>query len=145
GPFLSPTKNGIHNTEVLLDAPKGLADVETCYGIDNLGTQPKVPGPKPFPASPIKMITAAPELGKLISAIPDITSRGIVYSIGHSEATYEDAHAAVEAGATMITHLFNAMRPLHHRNPGIFGVLGQAERLPRPYFGVIADGEHLHP
>lgn len=45
----------------------------------------------------------------------------------------------------MITHLFNAMKPLHHRNPGIFGVLGTAESLPRPYFGIIADGEHLHP
>jgi len=51
----------------------------------------------------------------------------------------------VAAGATMITHLFNAMRPLHHRNPGVFGVLGIAESLPRPYFGVIADGIHLHP
>ena len=46
----------------------------------------------------------------------------------------------------MITHLFNAMRPLHHRNPGIFGVLGQnADLAKRPFFGVIADGEHLHP
>ena len=46
----------------------------------------------------------------------------------------------------MITHLFNAMRPLHHRNPGIFGVLGQnANSAKRPFFGVIADGEHLHP
>jgi N-acetylglucosamine-6-phosphate deacetylase len=45
----------------------------------------------------------------------------------------------------MITHLFNAMRPLHHRNPGVFGVLGIAESLPRPYFGVISDGIHLHP
>jgi len=45
----------------------------------------------------------------------------------------------------MITHLFNAMRPLHHRNPGIFGVLGLAESLPRPYFGIISDGIHLHP
>lgn len=79
------------------------------------------------------------------SAIPEIISRDIVFSIGHSEATYEDASAAVKSGATMITHLFNAMRPLHHRNPGIFGVLGIAESLPRPYFGIIADGIHLHP
>ncbi len=77
--------------------------------------------------------------------IPEITSRGIIYSIGHTEATYEEASQAVAAGATMITHLFNAMRPLHHRNPGVFGVLGIAESLPRPYFGIIADGIHLHP
>lgn len=101
---------------------------------------------------PIKMITAAPELGAMTSLIPNLTSRGIIYSIGHSEATYEEASAAVSAGATMITHLFNAMRPLHHRNPGIFGVLGVAEQgqgghdgKKRPYFGIIADGIHLHP
>lgn len=91
------------------------------------------------------MITAAPERGAMTSVIPHLTARGIVFSIGHSESTYEDAHAAVKAGATMITHLFNAMKPLHHRNPGIFGVLGEAECLPRPFFGVISDGEHLHP
>jgi len=93
----------------------------------------------------IKMITAAPEEGTMTATIPSITSRGIVYSIGHTEATYEEASLAVASGATMITHLFNAMRPLHHRNPGVFGVLGIAERLQRPYFGVIADGIHLHP
>jgi len=91
------------------------------------------------------MITAAPELGAMTKLIPELRNRGILYSIGHSEATYEEASAAVGAGATMITHLFNAMRPLHHRNPGIFGVLGEAEKIPRPYFGVIADGIHLHP
>jgi len=93
----------------------------------------------------VKVITVAPELAKMNSAIPEIISRDIICSIGHSEATYEEASAAVKSGATMITHLFNAMRPLHHRNPGIFGVLGIAESLPRPYFGIIADGIHLHP
>jgi N-acetylglucosamine-6-phosphate deacetylase len=110
------------------------------------------------------MITAAPELGAMTALIPALTARGIIFSVGHSEATYEEASAAVSAGATMITHLFNAMRPLHHRNPGIFGVLGVAEPLAapssaatetaataaappkrRPYFGLIADGIHLHP
>jgi N-acetylglucosamine-6-phosphate deacetylase len=91
------------------------------------------------------MITAAPERGLMTLTIPEITSRGIIYSIGHTEATYEEASAAVAVGATMITHLFNAMRPLHHRNPGVFGVLGRAESLPRPYFGIISDGIHLHP
>ena len=65
--------------------------------------------------------------------------------MGHTEATYEEASAAIAAGGTMVTHLFNAMRPLHHRNPGVFGTLGRAESLPRPYFGIIADGIHLHP
>ncbi|KAI1846067.1 hypothetical protein JX266_007876 [Neoarthrinium moseri] len=138
GPFLNPTKNGIHNADVLLQA-EGFDDLEDCYGSSNIN--PGKNGSRPA----IKMITAAPELGNMTALIPQLTRRGITYSIGHSEATYEEASAAVAAGATMITHLFNAMRPLHHRNPGIFGVLGTEESLPRPYFGIIADGEHLHP
>jgi len=116
-----------------------IKDLEDCYGVENIN--PEVAGGP----VPIKVITAAPELGEMVNIIPKLRERGIVFSIGHSEATYEEASEAVAAGATMITHLFNAMRPLHHRNPGIFGVLGIAESLPRPYFGIIADGIHLHP
>lgn len=138
GPFLNPCKNGVHNVDVMREAHT-LSDLEECYGAANIS-----------PASdggeiPVKMITAAPERGQMVDLIPGLRERGIIFSIGHSEATYEDASAAVGKGATMITHLFNAMRPLHHRNPGIFGVLGIAESLPRPYFGIISDGIHLHP
>ncbi len=138
GPFLNPTKNGIHSPDVLLAADT-MHDLEACYGAANLS-----------PAH-IKLVTAAPEVGAMSALIPDIVRRGLVFSIGHSEATYEDASAAVARGARMITHLFNAMRPLHHRNPGIFGVLGQPSASStsgpdrRPYFGIIADGIHLHP
>ena len=144
GPFLNPTKNGIHKSEVLIEANSGFEDLESCYGASNINeTKDLLNGSIRKPL--IKMITAAPEIGRMTSLIPEITSRGIVFSIGHSEASYEEASDAVKGGATMITHLFNAMRPLHHRNPGIFGVLGIAESLPRPYFGIIADGIHLHP
>lgn len=140
GPFLNPTKNGIHDANVMRQAST-FKDIEDCYGVDNLlpleGTHAQQSG--------IKKITLAPERGNIRELIPELRSRGIICSIGHSEATYEEASSAVAAGATMITHLFNAMRPLHHRNPGIFGVLGIAETLPRPYFGIIADGIHLHP
>ncbi|KAF4504746.1 hypothetical protein G6O67_008155 [Ophiocordyceps sinensis] len=138
GPFLNPTKNGVHDVDVLIEA-ETFSDLEACYGAENLS--PRAPGE----TIPVKMITAAPERGNMSRLIPELTSRGIIYSVGHSEATYEEASEAVGQGATMITHLFNAMRPLHHRNPGIFGVLGHAESLPRPYFGIIADGIHLHP
>lgn len=138
GPFLNPGKHGIHNVEVLRQA-HSIEDLERMYGAENINPE-VAQGPLP-----VTMITAAPELGNMVQLIPQLQSRGIIYSMGHSEATYEDASAAVAAGATMITHLFNAMRPLHHRNPGIFGVLGIAERLPRPYFGIISDGIHLHP
>mgnify|MGYP002350515033 CR=1 FL=1 len=129
----------MHDVDVL-QAAHSFADLEACYGKENLARQTDRDEP-----IPIRMITAAPEQGKMVDLIPELRSRDIIYSIGHSEATYEDASNAVGNGATMITHLFNAMRPLHHRNPGIFGVLGIAESLPRPYFGIISDGIHLHP
>ncbi|CAI7651140.1 unnamed protein product [Penicillium pancosmium] len=132
GPFISPGRNGIHKSEVLR-AAQTFEDLITCYGKDNLDS-----------SSPIKMITAAPEVGNMMSQIPEIAKRDIIYAIGHSDATYEQAVTATHQGATMITHLFNAMRPFYHRNPGIFGLLGQSERR-RPYYGVIADGIHLHP
>lgn len=145
GPFINPTKNGIHNVSVLRTAPNGLADLAACYGERNL-----------ISPSPIKLLTLAPELPGALSCISALTSLDITVAIGHSEATYEEARAGIAAGATMITHLFNAMRPLHHRNPGIFGLLGTASPSPsstptsthaaqKPFFGLIADGIHLHP
>ncbi|PKS11340.1 hypothetical protein jhhlp_003102 [Lomentospora prolificans] len=138
GPFLNPSKNGIHNTDVFRQA-ENFKDLEDCYGSSNLTTS------ESGEPAPVRMITAAPELGNMTSLIPEIRAKGIIFSIGHSDATYEEASAAVSAGAGMITHLFNAMKPLHHRNPGVFGVLGNSDGLKKPYFGVIADGIHLHP
>jgi N-acetylglucosamine-6-phosphate deacetylase len=135
GPFLNPSKNGIHNASVLLEPTDGLSSLAACYGQTNIE-----------PPSPIALITLAPELPGALPAIRALVSQHIRVSIGHSEATYEDAQLGIRAGASMITHLFNAMRPLHHRNPGIFGLLGTApSALPKPFFGLIADGIHLHP
>lgn len=134
GPFLNPTKNGIHNAAILQEPVNGLNSFADCYGAGNLASP-----------SPIKLITLAPELQGAQSCIQPLVDRGICVSIGHSEASYEEAKASVKAGASMITHLFNAMRPLHHRNPGIFGLLGTASSsITKPYFGIIADGIHLH-
>ncbi|PYI06265.1 Metallo-dependent hydrolase [Aspergillus sclerotiicarbonarius CBS 121057] len=133
GPFISTGRNGVHKTEVLR-AASTFQDIAACYGKGNLTG----------PSKPVRMITAAPEVGDMLSNISSLTSQDIIYSIGHSDATYEQALTATQQGATMITHLFNAMRPFYHRNPGIFGLLGQNE-CPRPFYGVIADGIHLHP
>ncbi|KAF1842487.1 carbohydrate esterase family 9 protein [Cucurbitaria berberidis CBS 394.84] len=134
GPFLSPTKNGIHNASVLRSPVNGVSDLSDCYGASNL--QPSI----------IKLVTIAPELPGALPAIQALTSHGITVSIGHSEASYEEAKAGIKSGSSMITHLFNAMRPLHHRNPGIFGLLGTpSSSIQKPYFGIIADGIHLHP
>jgi N-acetylglucosamine-6-phosphate deacetylase len=135
GPFLNPTKNGIHNATILQEPANGLPDLLECYGARNLDT-----------ASNIRLVTLAPELPGALPSIQALVERGIHVSIGHSEATYEEAKSGVKAGASMITHLFNAMRPLHHRNPGIFGLLGTpSSTIEKPYFGIIADGIHLHP
>ncbi|EDP48897.1 hypothetical protein KXW98_009563 [Aspergillus fumigatus] len=133
GPFINPNRNGIHKTEVLR-AAQNFEDLEECYGKENLTGSSKS----------VKMITVAPEVGNMVSTIPSLTSAGIVCSIGHSDATFEQALSATTAGATMVTHMFNAMRPFYHRNPGIFGLLGQSEHC-RPFYGIIADGIHLHP
>ncbi|KAF2645082.1 n-acetylglucosamine-6-phosphate deacetylase-like protein [Massarina eburnea CBS 473.64] len=139
GPFISPTKNGIHQVSVLQTPLHGLSSLSACYGPSNLSPNPTHP-------TPIKLITLAPELPNALSTIQSLTDQGILVSIGHSEATYEDAKLAIKAGATKITHLFNAMKPLHHRNPGIFGLLGTASSsVSKPYFGIIADGIHIHP
>lgn len=111
GPFLSPLRNGIHNPQVLREA-FSWADVQECYGFSNLQN--------------VRYITAAPERGDMMSLIPDFVSHGIVFALGHSDATFDQAQAAIGAGASMVTHLFNAMRPFGHRDPGIFGLLGQS-------------------
>ena len=84
----------------------------------------------------------APELPGAVDLIADLTSRGVVVSVGHSAATGDITRAALDAGATLGTHLFNAMPPLTAREPGVAGVL-LAD--PRAYFGVIVDGHHLDP
>ncbi|KAJ4322118.1 N-acetyl-glucosamine-6-phosphate deacetylase [Neodidymelliopsis sp. IMI 364377] len=135
GPFMNPTKNGIHNAAVLREPINGVSDMAYCYGSTHISRP-----------SAIKLITLAPELPGALSSIQALTDSGIRVAIGHSEATYEEAKSGIKAGASMITHLFNAMRPLHHRNPGIFGLLGTpSSSIRKPYFGIIADGIHLHP
>ncbi len=104
--------------------------------------------------APVKMITLAPELPGAMETIRYLSSHGIMASIGHTRANYEQTVAAVKAGAKMITHLFNAMNPIHHRDPGPVDAITLAkdranfEHLSpreRPYFGIIVDGIHLHP
>jgi len=137
GPFLSPSKNGIHKLAVLRSPTNGIADLEECYGPSNVDST----------TSSIALFNQAPEQPGALDAIRGLKKRGFKVAIGHSAATYEQAREAVNAGATMITHLFNAMEPLHHRNPGIFGLLGTQSIPPikKPYFGIIADGIHVHP
>jgi N-acetylglucosamine-6-phosphate deacetylase len=90
----------------------------------------------------LRLITLAPELPGAIEVIREAVRRGVKVSIGHTDGTSEDAIAAIAAGATHVTHTFNAMRPLEHRAPG---VLGEALNNAKLTAEIIADGIHVDP
>ena len=89
----------------------------------------------------IRYITLSPELEGVVEMIPALVEMGIVVGLGHSGATYQQTMDAIAAGATVGTHLGNAMRLLHQHEPAIFGALMESDC----YTEVIADGRHLHP
>lgn len=93
-------------------------------------------------AGPPRMVTLAPELPEALDLVRRAADAGVVVSLGHSGATYEQALAALGAGARHVTHCFNAMAPLHHRDPGL---VGAALDHPGASVEVIADGVHVHP
>jgi len=125
GPFLNLQKRGAHPAEYLL--PLTIEQVKRVLGDY---------------AQIIKVITLAPELDPTDEVIPYLRSKGIIVSLGHSLATATQAEEAFKLGATMVTHAFNAMPPLHHREPGL---LGAAIINPDVMCGFIADGEHVSP
>lgn len=90
----------------------------------------------------IKMMTIAPELPGAIEVMREAANEGVVLSIGHSMANYDEIELAIDNGAAHVTHMFNAMRPFHHRNPGvILGALLRDELK----IELIADTLHVHP
>nr|XP_057905508.1 N-acetylglucosamine-6-phosphate deacetylase [Doryrhamphus excisus] len=132
GPFISVEKKGAHPERFLRTFRSGdLADLTQVYGsLDN-----------------VAMVTLAPELEGSLSAVRELRRRGVTVSLGHSVANLSQAEEAVRHGASFITHLFNAMLPFHHRDPGIVGLL-TSDRIPEGrsvFYGMIADGIHTHP
>jgi N-acetylglucosamine-6-phosphate deacetylase len=125
GPFLNPQKRGAHPAEYLL--PLTLEEVKRVLGDY---------------AHIVKVMTLAPELDPTGEVMTYLRSLGITVSLGHSQATATEAERAFERGATMVTHAFNAMPPLHHREPGL---LGTAIVHPHVMCGFIADGQHVSP
>jgi N-acetylglucosamine-6-phosphate deacetylase len=89
----------------------------------------------------LRSVTIAPELPGALDLIPQVVAAGAVAAVGHTDAGYADAKAAIDAGATLATHLFNGMRPLHHREPGVIGAALGADLASE----VINDGVHVHP
>jgi N-acetylglucosamine-6-phosphate deacetylase len=93
-------------------------------------------------APDIAIVTLAPELPGGLDLVSWLTSRGIRVGLGHSAASFDEALAAIERGATHATHLFNRMLPLHHRQPGLVGAVLQHDDVVAE---VICDGVHVHP
>ena len=125
GPFLNPSKCGALNARTFIEA--------TEYNFRKL-----IEGFEDI----VKIITIAPEIKGAIKLIKKISDMGIIVSMGHSDATFSKAEAGFNAGARGITHIFNAMRGFHHRDPGIagFGLINKDI-----YIEVIADPFHLYP
>jgi N-acetylglucosamine-6-phosphate deacetylase len=99
-----------------------------------------VPGYFSSPA--VRLVTLAPELPGALELIASLRARGVAVSLGHSAASADVARRAFDAGAQLVTHVFNAMAPVHHRAPGLAGA-ALADR--RVLVGVIADGAHVDP
>ncbi|KAI0343492.1 Metallo-dependent hydrolase [Trametopsis cervina] len=152
GPFIQLAKRGAHAPEFLLKADDGLASFEDVYGAENLAVQEDwLMACEPMSdAVGVRIVTAAPEIGGVREAMEEACRRGVVFSIGHSIATTDIATAAVVGGARLITHLFNAMPQLHHRDPSIIDLglkKGEVAQMAfeRPFYEMIVDGIHSHP
>ncbi len=123
GPFLNPTKKGAHNPAYLRTPDRSLISDWT-------------------PEQGVRLVTLAPELPGALELVEQLTTRGVVVSAGHSLATFSQAQAGLNAGITYGTHLFNAMPPLGHRDPGLAGALLTHKPC---VTGIIPDGIHTHP
>ncbi|XP_008415421.1 N-acetylglucosamine-6-phosphate deacetylase [Poecilia reticulata] len=132
GPFISSDKRGAHPERFLRTFRSGGTDdlMETYGSLDN-----------------VAMVTLAPELPHSQSVVSTLRQKGVTVSLGHSVANLSQAEDAVRHGASFITHLFNAMLPFHHRDPGIVGLL-TSDQIPAGrtvFYGMIADGIHTNP
>lgn len=123
GPFISPARRGAHNPAWITDpSPVAIGElIEAGRGL-------------------LRLLTLAPERPGALDAIDQLVAAGVLVSVGHSDATAEQVSAAADHGARMVTHLFNAQRPLAHREPGVVGQALTDERLTS---GLIADLYHV--
>jgi N-acetylglucosamine-6-phosphate deacetylase len=125
GPFISPARRGVHDVQFMLEP--NTANLDALLG-------------DPLAAAQITMLTLAPELPGALEAVRRLAAAGIVVAVGHSDALGAQVHEAVVAGASMVTHIFNAQRGFSHREPG---VSGQALYEPTMTIGLIADFHHV--
>ena len=113
-----------------------------CYAMRDAWRISNHPTAAPWYRGTVRMVTLAAELPHAADAVARITAAGALAAVGHTDATYDETRAAIDAGATVATHLFNAMRPLHHREQGPVPALLEDGRVT---VELICDGVHLHP
>ncbi len=125
GPFISPAWKGAHNEAWITEPTAGAVGelLDAGRGV-------------------LRLVTLAPERRGGMAAVSALTEAGVLVSVGHSDATARQVAEAADRGARMVTHLFNAQRPMHHREPG---VVGQALTDQRITSGLIADMRHVSP
>lgn len=125
GPFISPRRSGMHRTDWMIDpTPEALDTLLAPEATRRV----------------LRTITLAPEREYAMDAIRRLVSEGYIVSVGHSDATADLVRDAADAGATMTTHVFNAQRPLTHRDPGVPGGVMADDRY---FIGTIIDGQHV--
>ncbi|MBN3526983.1 N-acetylglucosamine-6-phosphate deacetylase [Paenibacillus apiarius] len=125
GPYLNPKRKGMQNEQYLRHPDIGeMKEIFREAG------------------SLIKMITIAPELPGGMELISFLKKREVVIAVAHSDATYEEAKLAFTAGASHVTHCFNGMRPIHHRDPGLITAAFEEQHVS---LQAIVDQVHLHP
>ncbi|MCD6506010.1 N-acetylglucosamine-6-phosphate deacetylase [Candidatus Poribacteria bacterium] len=125
GPFISPEKRGMIRPDCICSPSKEI-----------LGEILELTG------GTLRIMTIAPELKGSLGIIEELRDRGIVPSLGHTSASYEETLEGIKAGISHVTHLFNAMASFHHRNPGPLLAIFESEDLD---VQIITDGVHLHP
>lgn len=125
GPFINVNKKGAHSSQFI----RNLNDEETNRILDAVNGLTAI-------------IPLAPEIPQYMNLIPELKKRGVIAAIGHSNATYAQANESFKAGVSHATHLFNAMRDFHHREPGVVGAVLDSDTVTCE---IIADGVHVHP
>jgi N-acetylglucosamine-6-phosphate deacetylase len=125
GPFLAPGRRGAHNPEFL--RPPDQATIDELLDAA---------------AGTLRQVTLAPELPGGLDAVTQLTDAGVVVAVGHTEADLDTTRAAFDAGARILSHVFNAMPGIHHRDPGPV-VAGIDD--PRVTLELVLDGHHVHP
>jgi len=125
GPFIAPQKKGMINPSAICDPSTEV--LKEIFSMTD-GT--------------LRMMTIAPELEGSLEIIKELKKRGIVASFGHSAATYEQTILGIEAGISHVTHMFNAMNPIHHRAPGPLPAIFESKGVSAQ---IISDGAHISP